>query len=56
MAEFAREDRVAEFFAANVAFHELLCQVSGNTKLQEVHHRVEGEISRFQALDTGIAG
>ena len=49
MAEFAREYRVAEFFAANVAFHELLCQLSGNTKLQEVHHRLEGEISRFQA-------
>ena len=49
MAEFARKDRVAEFFAANVAFHELLCQLSGNTKLEEVHHRLEGEISRFQA-------
>jgi GntR family transcriptional regulator, rspAB operon transcriptional repressor len=56
MAEFAREDRVTEFFAANVAFHELLCQLSGNTKLQEVHHRLEGEISRFQARTLALRG
>ena len=56
MAEFARQDRVAEFFAANVAFHELLCQLSGNTKLQEVHHRLEGEISRFQARTLALRG
>ena len=56
MAEFARKDRVAEFFAANVAFHGLLCQLSGNTKLQEVHHRLEGEISRFQARTLALRG
>jgi GntR family transcriptional regulator, rspAB operon transcriptional repressor len=56
MAEFARQDRVAEFFAANVAFHELLCQLSGNKKLQEVHHRLEGEISRFQARTLALRG
>jgi GntR family transcriptional regulator, rspAB operon transcriptional repressor len=56
MAEFARKDRVAEFFAANVAFHELLCQLSGNQKLQEVHHRLEGEISRFQARTLALRG
>ncbi len=56
MAEFARKDRVAEFFAANVAFHELLCQLSGNKKLQEVHHRLGGEISRFQARTLALRG
>jgi DNA-binding GntR family transcriptional regulator len=56
MAEFARKDRVAEFFAANVAFHELLCQLSGNQKLREVHHRLEGEISRFQAKTLALRG
>ncbi len=56
MAELARKDRVAEFFAANVAFHELLCQLSGNTKLQEVHHRLEGEISRFQVRTLALRG
>ena len=56
MGEFARQDRVVEFFAANVAFHELLCQLSGNKKLQEVHHRLEGEISRFQARTLALRG
>lgn len=56
MAECARKDRVAEFFAANVAFHELFCQLSGNAKLQEVHHRLEGEISRFQVRTLALRG
>jgi DNA-binding GntR family transcriptional regulator len=56
MAESAGKDRVAEFFAANVAFHELLCELSGNQKLQEVHHRLEGEISRFQARTLALRG
>jgi DNA-binding GntR family transcriptional regulator len=56
MAEFARKDEVADFFAANVAFHELLCELSGNEKLREVHHRLEGEISRFQARTLALRG
>ena len=56
MAEFAAKDQVAEFFAANVAFHELLCELSGNEKLREVHHRLEGEISRFQARTLALRG
>jgi DNA-binding GntR family transcriptional regulator len=56
MAEFARTDQVADFFAANVAFHELLCELSGNQKLREVHHRLEGEISRFQARTLALRG
>jgi len=56
MADFARQDRVAEFFATNVAFHELLCELSGNEKLQEVHHRLGGEISRFQARTLALRG
>jgi DNA-binding GntR family transcriptional regulator len=56
MAEFATKDQVAEFFAANVAFHELLCELSGNEKLREVHHRLEGEISRFQARTLALRG
>jgi DNA-binding GntR family transcriptional regulator len=48
MAEHSAEGAVREFFAANVSFHELLCELSGNPKLQEVHHRLEGEIGRFQ--------
>jgi DNA-binding GntR family transcriptional regulator len=57
MAGFAAgKDQVAEFFAANVAFHELLCQLSGNEKLREMHHRLEGEISRFQARTLALRG
>jgi len=48
MAEHSAEGAVREFFAANVSFHELLCELSGNPKLREVHHRLEGEIGRFQ--------
>lgn len=56
MAGFAGKDQVADFFAANVAFHELLCELSGNEKLREVHHRLEGEISRFQARTLALRG
>src|SRR5271166_5597530 len=40
MAEHAKHEAVAEFFAANGVFHELLCELSGNKKLQEVHYRL----------------
>src|SRR6185369_10349221 len=47
---------VREFFAANVAFHELVVELSGNPKLQEVHHRLEGEIGRFQNRTLALRG
>jgi DNA-binding GntR family transcriptional regulator len=47
---------VREFFAANVSFHELVCELSGNPKLQEVHHRLEGEIGRFQNRTLALRG
>ena len=47
---------VREFFAANVEFHERLCELSGNPKLQEVHHRLEGEIGRFQSRTLALRG
>jgi DNA-binding GntR family transcriptional regulator len=48
MAEYARGESIENFLAANEEFHEILCQLSGNAKLQEVRHRLEGEIGRFQ--------
>ena len=48
MAEYARRQSIEDFLAANEEFHEILCQLSGNAKLQEVRHRLEGEIGRFQ--------
>ena len=56
MAGHAGRQAVADFFAANVAFHETLCELSGNTKLREVHHRLEGEIGRFQARTLALRG
>src|SRR5580704_17026103 len=56
MAEHSAEGAVREFFAANVSFHELLCELSGNPKLQEVHHRLGGEIGRFQNRTLALRG
>ena len=56
MAAYGVEGTVREFFAANVSFHELLCELSGNAKLQEVHHRLEGEIGRFQNRTLALRG
>ncbi len=48
MSEHAKNGAVADFFSANVAFHELICELSGNKKLLQVHHRLAGEIGRFR--------
>ena len=56
MAEHSAEGSVREFFAASVSFHELLCELSGNPKLQEVHHRLEGEIGRFRNRTLALRG
>jgi DNA-binding GntR family transcriptional regulator len=56
MAGHAGRQAVADFFAANVAFHELLCELSGNGKLREMHHRLEGEIGRFQDRTLALRG
>ena len=56
MAGHACRRAVADFFAANVAFHETLCELSGNDKLRETHHRLEGEIGRFQDRTLALRG
>jgi len=56
MAAHSAEGAVREFFTANVSFHELVCELSGNPKLQEVHHRLEGEIGRFQNRTLALRG
>jgi len=56
MAAHVAASAVREFFAVNVEFHETLCELSGNTKLQEVHHRLEGEIGRFQKRTLALRG
>jgi DNA-binding GntR family transcriptional regulator len=56
MSEYAKNGDVADFFAANVAFHELICELSGNAKLVQVHRRLAGEIGRFQARTLALRG
>jgi DNA-binding GntR family transcriptional regulator len=56
MADHVKANAIGDFFAANVEFHETLCELSGNKKLQEVHHRLEGEIGRFQARTLALRG
>lgn len=56
MAGHARAHAVADFFAVNTEFHATLCELSGNRKLQEVHHRLAGEIGRFQAHTFALRG
>jgi DNA-binding GntR family transcriptional regulator len=56
MAEHARQNAVADFFAANVLFHDLLCEVSGNEKLVQVHRRLAAETGRFQARTLALRG
>jgi DNA-binding GntR family transcriptional regulator len=56
MAGHVADRAVRDFFAVNVEFHETLCELSGNPKLQEVHHRLEGEIGRFQARTLELRG
>ena len=56
MSEHAKAGAVADFFTANVAFHELLCELSGNKKLLQVYRRLAGEIGRFQARTLALRG
>jgi DNA-binding GntR family transcriptional regulator len=56
MAEHARTDAVADFFAANASFHDLLSELSGNEKLVQVHRRLIAETGRFQARTLALRG
>jgi DNA-binding GntR family transcriptional regulator len=56
MAVHAGQGAVREFFAANASFHDLLSELSGNPKLQEVHRRLESEIGRFQSRTLALPG
>ena len=56
MAEYARNGAVAEFFSANVSFHDLLTELSGNEKLVQVYRRLIAETGRFQARTLALRG
>ena len=56
MAESARKDRVAEFFAANVAFHELLCAAERQPEAAGGTSPARGRDQPVPGQDTRIAG
>jgi DNA-binding GntR family transcriptional regulator len=56
MAEHARNGAVSDFFPVNASFHDLLCELSGNEKLVQVHRRLVAETGRFQARTLALRG
>jgi DNA-binding GntR family transcriptional regulator len=56
LAEHARREAAREFFAASVAFHDLICELSGNEKLLQIYRRLTGEIGRYQARTLTLSG
>ena len=56
MSAHAERDEVAEFFAANLAFHGRLFAASGNTKLQELYAQLLGQMGRFRMRSLTLRG
>lgn len=56
MEASTRDEDLARFFEANVAFHERFCELSGNAKLYQVHRTLMGEIRGFQDRSLWIRG
>src|SRR5260370_37465694 len=56
MSELAKKGAVADFFTANAAFHERLCELSGNSNLVEVQHRLAGVGRRVHARTVWLRG
>jgi DNA-binding GntR family transcriptional regulator len=56
MARHAERDEVAEFFQANVAFHGLLLETSGNGKLQELYGQLLGQLGRYRLRSLLLRG
>ncbi len=56
MDRCAASGEVAQLFEANVAFHELFCELSRNRKLHQVHHTLMGEMGGFQDRTLSLRG
>jgi DNA-binding GntR family transcriptional regulator len=56
MAIRAEKGDLNRFFQANVAFHDLFCHLSGNAKLEQVHHMLMGEIGAFRDRSLSLRG
>ncbi|HLX77586.1 MAG TPA: GntR family transcriptional regulator [Acidimicrobiales bacterium] len=56
MADRVENGRLDEFFEANMRFHELFCELSGNGKLSQVHHALLAEMGAFQDRTLSLRG
>jgi DNA-binding GntR family transcriptional regulator len=56
MARHAEQDEVAQFFAANAAFHGRLLEASGNGKLQELYRQMLGQLGRYRLRSVTLRG
>jgi len=52
----AGDSDLTPFFEANIAFHNLFCELSGNRKLHQVHNTLMGEIGGFQDRTLSLRG
>jgi len=56
MDEHAARGEVAEFFEANVAFHEQLLEACGNAKLEELYRQLLGQLGRYRMRSLTLRG
>lgn len=56
MARHAERGEVAEFFEANIAFHNRLLEASGNGKLQELYEQLVGQLGRYRLRSLRLRG
>jgi DNA-binding GntR family transcriptional regulator len=56
MSAHAEQAEVAEFFAANVAFHGRLVAACGNAQLQELYAQLLGQMGRFRMRSLTLRG
>ena len=56
MSRHAEREEVADFFAANVAFHEHILQASGNAKLQALYGQLIGQMGRYRMRSLTLRG
>jgi DNA-binding GntR family transcriptional regulator len=56
MSGHAERGEVADFFAANLAFHGRIFAACGNTKLQELYAQLLGQMGRFRMRSLTLRG
>jgi DNA-binding GntR family transcriptional regulator len=52
----ARDSDVDAFFEANVAFHALLLEASGNVRLQALYRQLLGQLGRYRVRSLSLRG